>query len=456
MQLKFLKRFFKPKADVAKTFVSQTHIAFLKEQSLEVFSQKHKDAQYDEDMFERAPQLMERLRHSGDFKLYPVLALSVKEHSRTWYAGAKAPDKVPDEAGSTSGAFSGASGAQEPLLPIQLEIAPRNVQAGPMVSVNSFEEKTLHLVLHRLVDGVFTPGVSVEFFQCPEKDRSTIKREFDRVAAQMLVSYGFAPGAPLASAAAQSPVRRGFIRASMPWLGGALLMFVLLMGLGSQKPARVAAAPGASADSKLSLAAPGVLSGMDFSDPALAAAWSGLTPEQQAMLTGTTNEAVKETDLAKGVSALEASVIQLSEAQLSEIGSAKHLLDGKSTDTDKVFYAFEDPMCSSCKSLSRETSKLRDSHSLRIIPVAYLKGSMDLASGALCSSNPTESWSRLLSGIGSSGAPCEDGYKQLAANNKLFESLGFDSTPTIVALNGRIRTGSIPAANLQQWLADNS
>lgn len=121
-----------------------------------------------------------------------------------------------------------------------------------------------------------------------------------------------------------------------------------------------------------------------------------------------------------------------------------------------VFYAFVDPMCSACQHLERQIKKLDAKFNFVALPVAFQGGGRDMAASALCSKDKVTAWASVSNAVPVDTKPCDEGYKQVEANNALFLSMGFNATPTMIAPNGKLAQGSAETAQLAAWLESNS
>ena len=84
-----------------------------------------------------------------------------------------------------------------------------------------------------------------------------------------------------------------------------------------------------------------------------------------------------------------------------------------------------------------------------VIPVAFQQGSDAAAAGVLCSKDVGKAWSHAVAG--KSAAVCAKGRSQVAINNDVFTSLGFNSTPTFVSMSGQVYRGTPDTASLLAW-----
>jgi hypothetical protein len=115
---------------------------------------------------------------------------------------------------------------------------------------------------------------------------------------------------------------------------------------------------------------------------------------------------------------------------------------------------FEDPLCPSCREFAK--AAIPEDIPVAVVPIAFQQGATAWASKALCSGDVTKAWVGLMAG----GAPsaketCVTGDATITRNNDLFQQLGFNATPTLVAPNGRVMVGAPDAASFAAWYRAN-
>lgn len=122
----------------------------------------------------------------------------------------------------------------------------------------------------------------------------------------------------------------------------------------------------------------------------------------------------------------------------------------------KPFVVLSDPNCPACQRLE-ETLQALDKKKFTpiVLPIAFKDGSVDKVSGVLCASDIGRAWTMAIGG-GEPGPACERGRQQAQSNNAAFVALRLNSTPTIVAPNGRVIAGTASVDQLIAWLNDNS
>jgi len=122
---------------------------------------------------------------------------------------------------------------------------------------------------------------------------------------------------------------------------------------------------------------------------------------------------------------------------------------------------FSDPLCPSCRKFEASiAAKNYKEFVPLIIPVAFKPGSMDVAVGILCSKDPVKAWKDVMAkksgDIKPPAPPCEEGRKIMEQNNADFSKMGFDGTPTFVAINGRVLRGSLEPKDMVSWAKENT
>lgn len=127
----------------------------------------------------------------------------------------------------------------------------------------------------------------------------------------------------------------------------------------------------------------------------------------------------------------------------------------RTTQGGTPFYAFVDPMCSACQHLERQLAKLDPKLNFVAIPVGFQGGGRDQAAAALCAKDKVAGWHLAANVQPVGNKACEEGFKQVDANNALFLSMGFDATPTLIAPNGKIAQGSADTEQLAAWVNTN-
>lgn len=142
-------------------------------------------------------------------------------------------------------------------------------------------------------------------------------------------------------------------------------------------------------------------------------------------------------------------IAQVSEDQLKQIKSA-NLLNMKAKG--KPFYIFSNPTCSACQDLDKVIDGLKDDVQPVIIPVGFDADGVRLGVAALCSADPVAEWKKVMREHRSDTPLCLAGLKKIETNSKLFASLGFQATPTLVVSDGRGSIGSVSPGVLDAWV----
>ena len=396
--------------------------------------------------------------------LVQVKSLIIKHSIRTWLA------IIPEGAEKLSNACD-KSPAESADIDLQ-DNSPANVELDYS---SARKELSYHLCLHvrptyPINHPVHVSGEGVELMMAPEKDFRQVKREFDRIAESLLVElfpayFGSTQLAQGSAAAPRRSVLVRFLRALVPWVGGAAIFIALAIMFSPSKAPRLASAPAASQAmpsaqqlSQISLMGGGGKNGGGFDDAILNEAWSKLPKDQQDTLMSLTQGAAGKISADQALSNLKYSSVtpSLDAAQMARLESAARITMGSTSSQAPVLYVFEDPMCSTCRRFARETKSLHANHQIRVIPVGLMNGSEELAVAAMCSANPSGSWDSLMNGVFSDVTACDKGAEIIKANNALFHALGLDATPTLVSVTGKTMTGSDSAANIAQWVASNS
>jgi thiol:disulfide interchange protein DsbC len=136
-------------------------------------------------------------------------------------------------------------------------------------------------------------------------------------------------------------------------------------------------------------------------------------------------------------------------AALDKSLALKHVR-GKGT---REVFVFADPQCSFCKQQEQALLSMDDVTVYTfVLPILGVE-SRRIADGVLCSADPAAAWSAwMLRGQRpvAAGQACKastEGVEQLA------RGLGINSTPTLVALDGRKNAGAMGLTQLTSWLS---
>ena len=229
------------------------------------------------------------------------------------------------------------------------------------------------------------------------------------------------------------------LRTLGPWFGGAALVVLLAFAIdaGSDKPTPARAVAESTGDGSVRAEA----------ERALAA----LPPQlRQSLEAQALQAAAAATGGGAGAKSYMTHVQPSEMASIVSAATSAALSYGTGPD---VLYVFEDVMCPACRSLAGELKTQRQALTVRVIPVAFQSGAMDKAAKALCAKAPAEAWASAMTGSPASpqALACEEGRRQLEANNRLFEQIGLQATPTLVSSDGRVAQGSADGALVARW-----
>ena len=122
----------------------------------------------------------------------------------------------------------------------------------------------------------------------------------------------------------------------------------------------------------------------------------------------------------------------------------------------RQIYLFEDPDCPYCRKLEEQMSQVKDVRlHIFLYPLTSLHPhAYEHALGVWCAKDRAKAWSdKMLKGIDPPAAKCEN---PLDRNLALGEKLHIDGTPTLILANGRLHSGTVTAAELEQLLAGAS
>ena len=116
---------------------------------------------------------------------------------------------------------------------------------------------------------------------------------------------------------------------------------------------------------------------------------------------------------------------------------------------------FADPLCAACKQFEQWIAA--DDYKTfapLVVPVAFQPGAADQAAAVLCSKEQARAWRKVIAG--EKLEACEDGRRQLELNNAAFTAMGLSSTPTFIAMNGKILVGVRSPKEMAKWAAENT
>lgn len=142
-------------------------------------------------------------------------------------------------------------------------------------------------------------------------------------------------------------------------------------------------------------------------------------------------------------------IAAVTDEQLKQIKTA-NLLKIRAKGTP--LYIFSNPTCGACQDLDTVIEGLKDDVQPVIIPVGFDADGVRLGVAALCSPDPIAEWKKVMREHRSDTPLCLDGLKKIETNSKLFASLGFMATPTLVTAEGRGSIGSVSKEVLTAWV----
>lgn len=122
----------------------------------------------------------------------------------------------------------------------------------------------------------------------------------------------------------------------------------------------------------------------------------------------------------------------------------------------RKIYVFSDPDCPYCRRLEPELDKLEDATIyIFLYPIDVLHPDANRKSQAIwcqpANDKRLEAWHRAVTGAENpTTAGCDNPVKR---NAVLGASLGVVGTPTLVAADGRVLPGMLPAPRIEEWLA---
>lgn len=289
--------------------------------------------------------------------------------------------------------------------------------------------------------------------------------QFDRdelAAAQAAMRQLYADTLELLGATPSAPVAN---RSRMAWLPvvGALLLGLFVISFIRQwnnagAPA-VASAPVGAPANAAPAQAPAV-AGRQADDGLVPPAFASLPVEQQQQLmTEMINAAKLAVGTPDGGAATSSSSSSGAPQSFDKDQVAKIFAAGAIEPTGALppgirrVVAFEDPQCTSCQRLARASLELNPkTHRVAPIPVAFFDGSREMVAKALCAKDPVVAWRDLMVGSPITGEVCEKGLKTVDDNTALFKQMQLDSTPSIVAPNGKLVVGDGSAQAITRWI----
>lgn len=117
---------------------------------------------------------------------------------------------------------------------------------------------------------------------------------------------------------------------------------------------------------------------------------------------------------------------------------------------EKTLYVFTDPQCPYCKEFERTLASLGPEWSVRILPVGFKPGSMEMSDAALCAKDPAQAWKYAIQGRTSKELPSSPSCSRSAKKNtETFAMLGMTSTPSTLRGDGKLFEGAVSKAELE-------
>lgn len=122
----------------------------------------------------------------------------------------------------------------------------------------------------------------------------------------------------------------------------------------------------------------------------------------------------------------------------------------KDAAPEKTLYVFTDPQCPYCKEFDRTLASLGAEWSVRVLPVGFKPGSMQISDAALCAKDPAQAWKYAIQGRDSNELPSSPSCSRSAKKNtETFALLGMTSTPSILRGDGKLFEGAVSKAELE-------
>lgn len=122
----------------------------------------------------------------------------------------------------------------------------------------------------------------------------------------------------------------------------------------------------------------------------------------------------------------------------------------KDATPEKTLYVFTDPQCPYCKEFDRTLASLGAEWSVRILPVGFKPGSMQISDAALCANDPAQGWKYAIQGRDSNEFPSSPSCSRSAKKNtETFAMLGMTSTPSTLRGDGKLFEGAVSKAELE-------
>lgn len=114
---------------------------------------------------------------------------------------------------------------------------------------------------------------------------------------------------------------------------------------------------------------------------------------------------------------------------------------------EKTLYVFTDPQCPYCKEFDRTLASLGPEWSVRVLPVGFKPGSMQMADAALCAKDPAQAWKYTIQGRSVNDS--QSCSRSAEKNTQAFAMLGMTSTPSTLRGDGKLFEGAVSKADLE-------
>ncbi|MCH9741632.1 MAG: DsbC family protein [Proteobacteria bacterium] len=126
---------------------------------------------------------------------------------------------------------------------------------------------------------------------------------------------------------------------------------------------------------------------------------------------------------------------------------------------EREIAVFTDPDCPYCKKLEQEMEHIDNvTIHLFMYPLTSLHpNSKNIAQSVACSKDKPKAWSDyVLNGTAPQAKSDCEAAKMVDRNIEFGTKMGLSGTPAIIAKNGHVKPGYMPAAQLDQWLDANA
>lgn len=121
----------------------------------------------------------------------------------------------------------------------------------------------------------------------------------------------------------------------------------------------------------------------------------------------------------------------------------------KDAAPEKTLYVFTDPQCPYCKEFDRTLASLGAEWSVRVLPVGFKPGSMQMSDAALCGKDPAQAWKYAIQGRSVDESTSPSCSRSAKKNTETFAMLGMTSTPSTLRGDGKLFEGAVSKAELE-------